>query len=722
MTSRARRESVRHAVQVILFLCAVAGAGMLYLLATASANTPLLSEYYSLLLALNGVVVACLLALVVYLVAALARRLRAGKFGSKLTLRLVLFFSLAAVLPGTLVYAVSVQFLGTSIDSWFTAKVDRALEGGINLGRNSLDSMLKDLSKIAEAMAAALAERPEEDHLSALNNLREQAQVQEASLFNHRGQVLAFSGSERAELLPQAPAPMVLRQVRGQQPYTAVETDPEAGLFLRAAVPVNMFGITSDILILQLLHPVPRQIAADAELIQTGYRDYQELLLSRPGLKKLFALTLTVTLLLALLSALVLAFLFSERLSAPLSILAEGTRAVAQGDFSQREASKSHDELGVLTQSFNTMTSQLKEARESVQERELELSTAKGFLENILASLSAGVLVFDETLKLRSANPSAERILAADTSSLRGAPLTHWNAPSLQPLAETIVAGFRDSPAWEKQVEFSGKSGNQVVLARGTSMPEGAEPGYVVVFDDITHLLQAQRYAAWGEVARRLAHEIKNPLTPIQLSAERLQRKLAVKLGQSEADVLERATSTIVTQVGALKHMVDAFSQYARLPEPRFVRLDCNQVMREVVAMYEASNAPVKLKLDARVSAIRGDSAQLRQLLHNLLQNALDSATSSADPLIMARSHASVDNVTLEIEDNGPGFPEAMLSRAFEPYVTSKEKGTGLGLAIVKKIVEEHHGRVSIENISPRGARVSIVFPAAPELEQRKTG
>ncbi len=720
VTSRSRRESVRRVVQIILLLCTAAGAGMLYLLATGSANTSFLSEYYPLLLGLNGVVLACLLALVIYLVLALAKRLRAGKFGSKLTLRLVLFFSLAAVLPGTLVYVVSVQFLSTSIDSWFTVKVDRALEGGINLGRNSLDSMLKDLSKIAEAMAAALAERPEEDHLSTLNALREQAQVQEASLFNTRGQVLAFSGSERAEMLPQSPAPLVLRQVRSQQPYTAVESDPEKGLFLRAAVPVNMFGFTSDVLILQLLHPVPRHLAADAELIQTGYRDYQELLLSRPGLKKLFGLTLTLTLLLALLSALVLAFLFSERLSAPLSILAEGTRAVAKGDFSQREASKSHDELGVLTQSFNTMTRQLEEARESVQKREHELSTAKGFVESILASLSAGVLVFDESFKLRSTNPSAGRILGVDASSLHDTLLSEWKGASLQAVAETVLAAFADSPAWEKQVEFSGKSGNQVLLARGTKLPGGAT--HVIVFDDITHLLQAQRYAAWGEVARRLAHEIKNPLTPIQLSAERLQRKLAVKLNQSEADVLKRATSTIVSQVGALKHMVDAFSQYARLPEPRLAQLDCNQVLREVIAMYEASNAPVKLNLEAALPLIRGDSGQLRQLLHNLLQNALDSVASVPEPSIVARTHALADGVLLEVEDNGPGLPEALLNRAFEPYVTSKEKGTGLGLPIVKKIVEEHHGRVNIENVAPAGARVSIYFPAAPEVPRRMTG
>ena len=724
MTARSRRERVRIAVQAILILCSVAGIAMLYLLAKASANTSFLAEHYPLLLAMNGVIVACLLALLVYLVVALARRLRAGKFGSKLTLRLVLFFSLAAVLPGTLVYAVSVKFLATSIESWFTVKVDRALEGGINLGRNSLDNMLKDLAKVAEAMAATLAERPEQDHFSALNALREQAQVQEAALFNQRGQVLAFSGSERAELLPQAPAPMVLRQVRAQQPYTSVDSDPEKGLFLRAAVPVNMFGFTSDVFILQLLHSVPRHLAADAELLQMGYRDYQELLLSRPGLKKLFGLTLTLTLLLALLSALVLAFLFSERLSAPLSILAEGTRAVAKGDFSPREASKRHDELGVLTQSFNTMTRQLDEARASVQKREEELSTAKAFLESILASLSAGVLVFDETFKLRSSNPSAGRMLGADPASLHDTALPQWSerGASLKATAETILSGFRDSPAWEKQVEFPGKSGNQVLLARGTRLPGGAEPGYVIVFDDITHLLQAQRYAAWGEVARRLAHEIKNPLTPIQLSAERLQRKLFAKLAESEASVLERATSTIVNQVGALKHMVDAFSQYAKLPEPRFAELDCNQVLREVIAMYEASNAPVRLSLESTVPLIRGDAAQLRQLLHNLLQNGLDSVAAVADPMIFVRTREQGDGVLVEVEDNGPGFPDGLIDRAFEPYVTTKEKGTGLGLAIVKKIVEEHHGNVAIENISPRGARVSMYFPAAPTVQRLKTG
>jgi nitrogen fixation/metabolism regulation signal transduction histidine kinase len=258
------------------------------------------------------------------------------------------------------------------------------------------------------------------------------------------------------------------------------------------------------------------------------------------------------------------------------------------------------------------------------------------------------------------------------------------------------------------------------LLARGTRLPGGGDEGYVIVFDDITHLLQAQRYAAWGEVARRLAHEIKNPLTPIQLSAERLQRKLGAKLGQSEAAVLDRATSTIVTQVGALKHMVDAFSQYAKLPEPRFTELDCNQVLREVIAMYEASNAPVRLALDLDAPLIRGDAAQLRQLLHNLLQNGLDSVAAVSEPSIVVRTHARADAVLLVVEDNGPGIPDALVSRAFEPYVTTKEKGTGLGLAIVKKIVEEHHGTIHIENISPKGARVSVYFPATPEMQQRK--
>jgi len=689
----------------------------LFLLATASANTALFAEHYSLLLLLNGGIAVVLALLVLYQLFSLRSRLRAGIFGSKLTLRLVLLFALMAILPGALIYGVSVQFLAKSIESWFEVRIDKALEGGLNLGRGVLDNMLRDLRGKADAMALSLSVRPPAEHLALLNTLREQAGVQEISLFSQRGKLIAVAGTARIDLLPDAPSAAALRQMRLQQGYSAIDALPDRGLYLRVLMPVNTASLTEDARVLQLLQPVPQQLAQDAEIVQTGYREYQELTLSRHGLKRLYGITLTLTLLLALLSSLALAFLLSDRLSAPLNALVEGTRAVAQGDFSQRAAVASRDELGMLTQSFNSMTHQLEDARAQAERNQQQLAHAKAYLESILANLSAGVLAFDERLCLRSANPSASLILGVDCSALTGSSIRDWGERhvTLQGLAQAVEEGF-DRPGaleWEHQVERDTATGTQVLLLRGTRLPRGAEAGSLVVFDDITHLLQAQRDAAWAEVARRLAHEIKNPLTPIQLSAERLQLKLAPKLAPGDVDMLARSTQTIVKQVAALKRMVDAFSQYAKTPEPAMRGIDLNALVGEVLALYESLGSTVRLELSKDLPVIVGDAVQLRQVIHNLLQNAQDALAGSENPCIVVSTAARDDSVCFSVTDNGSGFPEHLMKRAFEPYVTTKPRGTGLGLVIVKKIVEEHGGQVTIASVAPRGATVTISLPRA---------
>jgi PAS domain S-box-containing protein len=712
-------------MRYLLVLCAGLGAVALFLLATTSANTALFAEYYTALLALNGAIAAILAALVVYQLLTLRARLRAGVFGTKLTLRLVLLFALMAVVPGALVYGVSVQFLAKSIESWFEVRIDKALEAGLNLGRGALDNMLRDLTAKADAMALQLSVRPPAEHLSALSALREQAGVQEATLYSQRGKVIAFAGNERVGLMPEAPDAAALRQIRLQQTYGAIEAIPERGLYLRVLAPVNVLSLSEDTRVLQLLQPVPPQLAQDAEVVQSGYREYQELTLSRRGLKRFYGITLTLTLLLALLGALAAAFLLSDRLSAPLNALVEGTRAVAQGDFTQRAAVDSRDELGLLTQSFNSMTRQLSEARSQAERNQAQVAHAKAYLESILANLSAGVLAFDEKLRLRSANPSAAHILGVDCAPLAGRELSQWAAhdASLGALANVIAAAFARGKAegWEEQVERAARGGSQVLLLRGTRLTAGADTGHVVVFDDVTHLLQAQRDAAWAEVARRLAHEIKNPLTPIQLSAERLQLKLAAKLAAPDADMLSRSTRTIVNQVAALKRMVDAFSQYARTPEPAMHELDLNALVQEVLTLYESLGSSIRLELARDLPPVVGDPAQLRQVIHNLLQNAQDALADAAEPGIVISSEASAGMVRFSVTDNGSGFPEHLMRRAFEPYVTTKPKGTGLGLVIVKKIVEEHGGEVAISNVAPRGARVTISLPAAAAGLDRKT-
>jgi nitrogen fixation/metabolism regulation signal transduction histidine kinase len=703
-------------MKLLITLVLLLGAVMLYLLSSVSADTPLFSGDLPLLLGLGVGLVLVLMLVVGYQLLVLRRRLKARVFGSKLTLRLVLLFALVAVLPGALVYGVSVQFLSRSIESWFDVRVDKALEGGLRLGRVTLDNMLKELRAKAESMTLELTERSPRRRLATLNTLREKSGVHEATLLGPDGSVMAFSGADPTGLVPELPSPSVVRQVRMQQPYSAIEAVGDGGLQLRVLVPVNdVSGTTS---LLQLVQPVPPHLARDAQTVQEIYRDYQELSLSRQGLQRLFALTLTLSLLLALLSALLLAIVFSERLSAPLGILAAGTRAVAQGDFSPRHTVKTHDELGLLTESFNTMTMQLADVRAEAQRNQEQLAAAKAYLESVLGNLSTGVMSFDSEFRLRSANLSAVQIFGVDVGALLGAPPHEWGErePRLAAVGQIVHEAFQQArpEVWEQQAELSGAAGTQVLLLRGSRLTAGVESGMVLVFDDITRLLQAQRLAAWGEVAQRLAHEIKNPLTPIQLSAERLQRRLADKLSEQEAEILQRSTQTIVNQVAALKGMVDAFSQYARSPEADLQRLDLNQLIRDVLGLYESSRPALQLDLAGNLPYISGDAAKLRQVIHNLLQNAEQAVAEVAVPRIVLRTDMARDGVRLIIQDNGPGFPEALMGRVFEPYVTTKAKGTGLGLAIVKKIVEEHSGGIAIVNLPSSGASVTVTLPLAP--------
>jgi nitrogen fixation/metabolism regulation signal transduction histidine kinase len=710
------------AVRYVLRGCACLGTIFLFLLATASANTALFARSYNLLLVLNGVMVAALMGLVGYQLLRLRRNLRAGVFGSRLAARLVVLFALVAVLPGALLYGVSVQFLGKSIESWFDVRVDRALEGGLNLGRGALDYLLKETTNKATQLALTLQE-PEAGNMAArLNRASEQAGVYEAALFSASGGVLAVAGVSGSTLTPEPPPAQATRRARLQQTYSAIEQMGDQGLMLRVVVPVNSADPLEPMRLLQVVEPVPKQLQQDAEQVQAGYRDYQEISFSRTALKRLYALTLTLTLLLALVTSLGLAVVLSEQFSRPLGLLAEGTRAVAQGDFSRRHPVQSRDELGVLTESFNTMTARLAQAQQKEEEDRHAIETTRAYLESVLGNLSTGVLAFDSEFRLRTVNPSAAVILQQPLADLIDVPLADWGKrlPALSSFAELVAASFGSgrNGQWQVQAEMSVSNLTRVLLMRGSGLPGEPAPGCVVVFDDVSELVQAQRDAAWGEVARRLAHEIKNPLTPIQLSAERLAVKLAGKLDGADEQALMRGTQTIVAQVAAMKHMVDDFAIYARQPRPGGMQpVDLNALLLEVLALYENLRPHVSLKLTEDQTVVHGEPTRLRQVFHNLIQNAIDAQTEVAEPAFEFSVERRGTELALSLADRGGGFPEDMMRRAFEPYVTTKAKGTGLGLAIVKKIVEEHHGRVSIENRQPRGAVVTLYFP----LEGTKT-
>ncbi|MEB2331705.1 ATP-binding protein [Nitrosomonas europaea] len=712
-------------MKYVIFVVAGLSAVMLYLLASAGANTEFFERHYRWLIVSITIFLLLLIGVVGFLLGRLRHRLKTGEFGSKLALRLLMVFSLMAILPGVLIYSISVQFLEKSIESWFDVKVDRALEGGLTLGQTVLDNLLEELQKKAQVAALDLAE-PASFPLTVLNQLLIQSQIQEATLFNQEGKVIAFTSLDDAVLFPEIPNTEAMRHIRMQKNYSAVETLADNTLYLRVLVPVNVLSAEEDIRVLQVLQRVPPSIARNAEIVQAGFSDYQELMLSRQGLTRLYSATLTLALLLALFSALACAFLISEKLSAPLGLLAEGTRAVAQGDFSRRHQVHSTDEFGILTESFNLMTEQLAAARTIAQQHQQEVENARAYLENILANLSSGVIVFDKALRIRAVNQSAEQILQIPLISFEGLTVEECaeQESGLRLLAAEIRGGFDSEEAgeWQRQVLHFTADKEQVLLLRGSRLPQASGGGGVVVFDDITSLLQVQRTVAWGEVARRLAHEIKNPLTPIQLSAERLQHKLVSKLDEPDAKILKRSTETIVSQVEALKRMVNEFREYARVPELELCQVDVNRLVREVLALYQMSDntenespqPPITLELAGEISPVRGDPARLRQVIHNLLQNAQDALAGMEDARITVQTRSVSNGIELSVIDNGKGFPEQVRAHAFEPYVTTKPRGTGLGLPIVKKIVDEHSGTIKIQNVQPHGAQISITLPALP--------
>jgi len=685
-------------MRLLLLIGAALAGVLLFLLSTASANTTLFARHYPLLLGLNAVLAALLAALVAWQVAALVRRLRAREFGSRLTLRMLVMLAVMALVPGALVYTVSVQFLAKSIESWFDVKVDAALEGGLNLSQSALDQMLAEMQGKARTMALELADRPPAQQVVLLNRLREQAGVQEAVIVSAGGRVIASASGDVSRLVPELPSPQKLRPARG---YSSVDAPAGKPLALRVLVPVvGAASAEEPRTYLQLRHSVPEEFGRSAEAVEAAYRDYRELALARQGLKSIYIVTLTLALSMALLVAIALAVILASRLAEPLANLARATRAVARGDYGSEAPVTSRDELGVLTESFNSMMRQLEEARRGVEANRAALETAKARLENILANLSAGALVFDRELALSISNHGARAILGE----------------GLEAFAADMGEQFRTrgERPWQLELDLAGKA----LHARGAPLPQATGGGYVLVFDDVTQLVQAQRATAWAEVARRLAHEIKNPLTPIQLSAERLEMKLAGKLAPEDAEALARGTRTIVNQVAALKGMVDDFRDYARLPAPAPAPLDLNALVAEVLALYETSRAPIARSLAPGLPPVWADSVQIRQVLHNLVQNAQDALESrkgavAESPAIEVRTEVAGERVRLSVSDNGGGFPEEMMARIFEPYVSTKPRGTGLGLAIVKKIVDEHRGEVAIENRSGRGASVSVLLPLA---------
>jgi len=750
---------MRILLRVALIIGAISGLALLGLLAWSTGNASRFARYYDTLLVLNGIFALALFVWVVALTTRLVRQIRRRQFGARLTARFALAFALIGVVPGALIYTVSVQFMSRSIESWFNVRVDSALESGLNLGRAALDSLLADMDAKARAMAAELNNTADRDIPLALTRLRESSGVQDVMVFTGSGRLVAFSTDQYGQLLPEIPPATVLNQLRLGRGYSAAEADDSgvAGsknhLLLRVVIPLNsparfdsLTSLQSEPRWLQLLQPVPAPIADNANRVQQGFRDYQELALSRLGLRKLYGITLTLSLLLAVFAAIAVALSLSKRLVRPLLRLAAGTQAVGVGDYRPLPEPPERDEVGQLTRSFNAMTRQLDEARHMVESNRRQLERSNVYLESVLSNLSSGVLVFDEGFRVTTVNQGAQSILQADLRSVIGRPLE--TVDGMLEFIQIVRQAFAQHAAvgserlhWQQQFEItlapaadSGEAPQPLtLLARGTHLRvDGRGNGYLVVFDDITEVISANRTVAWGEVARRLAHEIKNPLTPIQLSAERLAMKLADRLQPADRQMLERSTNTIVNQVGSLKQMVDDFREYARTPPAVMQSIDFNALVADVLSLYgwepgertaTRHGAPalnLEVELEPGLPNIEGDPTQLRQVIHNLLSNARDAIAEQGEQgrvrvatQLMGGGSGGENAqpaVRFTVADSGQGFSPKVMQRAFEPYVTTKAHGTGLGLAIVRKIIEEHGGKIDLANRKEGGARVSILL------------
>lgn len=745
----------RRALPIATAITGIFALALLVLLSTATSNTTFFDNYFIWLYAANVVVGVCLLLVIVTLVVVITIRWKKGRFGTRLIAKLAMIFGLVGVVPGLILYGVSLQFVSRSIDTWFDVKVESALEAGLELGRATLSASLQELQDEGRIVADQVQRIPNQaspaELTLLLSRMRDQFGIQEITVFNARQAVVATASSSVASSMAVAPSAEIMSQANKVNGVGFIEElQGTQDYRLKAVIPLvkekssgQGFGLSlqyqRELWYLQLIKRVPDEITKNTLAVQAAYSDYQEKSLGRTGLRQMYIGTLTLTLFFALFVAVTLALLLGRQLARPLLMLLRGTQAVAQGDLSPKPELDTGDELGMLTRQFNVMTRQLADTRTSLQE-------SKAFLETVLSNLTAGVCIFDDGFKLVSSNTGADTIFRHDLTQLTGKALSQ--IPALAEFEAAVKEGFAamqmtigpgasaELPAtkapdqisnrvWQKQIQLHASSEfdqelGVTIFVRGTELAPGLN---MIVFDDITDVVTAQRSIAWSEVARRLAHEIKNPLTPIQLSAERLQQKLAGKVSPEQEEMMNRSTATIIGQVEAMKQMVNDFRDFAKTPAPQLRTVSINQLIQEILVLYEGS--PMEVSLDPACPEILGDPTQLRQVIHNLLQNAQDSTlegqrtgasvaiTTEAVPYKQANG-VMQKAVRFSIADSGTGFPAKILARAFEPYVTTKTKGTGLGLAVVKKIVDDHGAKIEIRNRMQGdavvGAQVSILF------------
>lgn len=686
-------------------------------------NPELFNQYYSSLLIFNALGLIGLIVLILVNLKRLIRQFKNHVIGSRMTVRLVIIFSLLSVTPVLIVYSFSLDFLHRGIDSWFDLRVEQALDDSLELSRLALDVRMRELLNTTEIVADELSETSDAELPFDIDQLRERINANELTLLTRKGSIIASSSNDIKDLVPEIPGDSILLQLSRTKSYIGLDVIKNTELLIRAVALLPTTKLDKETRIIQALYPISERMNDLAESVQSSFIEYKELSYLREQLKISFIIILTLVLLFSIFSAVWAAFYSARKLSAPVKDLAEGTQAIAKGNYNTRLPIPSNDELGFLVASFNDMTDKISQARDTASQSQQEAESQRTYLETVLTRLSSGVMVFDKNKNLEKLNVSATDILQVEMNSVENKNITsltkeHSRLDSFfECISSNIEEGLDD---WREQIILTDKTGNQNLIINGATLIEtdNTISGYVIVFDEITALIQGQRDAAWSEMARRLAHEIKNPLTPIQLAAERLRHKYLPKMDTEDAHMLDRMTNTIIQQVETMKDMVNNFSDYARSPEynPQEIRIE--HLIHEGIDLFANldGNNRIDIDIESNLPAIIGDEKKLRQVFNNLLANAIDANSDSEDNdlKISAKKIKKEGNDILEIRvtDSGGGIDQSVINNLFEPYITTKQKGTGLGLAIVKKIIDEHMGSVWLENnIQQKGACAVVRLP-----------
>lgn len=712
---------------LLLLICIPAS---LLMMSDALKDSSQFSRFYRDLFIFTVIALCSLVTLILLKLKTLVYEYRKRVPGTQMTIKMICMFTALSVTPVLIVYFFSLNFLHQGIDSWFDLRTEEALDNSLQLSKLSLGGRMKELLKQTEQIAEEIAELPDADIPSRINILRERINAKEITLFDRKGTIITSSAQDAASIIPDRPSETTLLQLQQGGSYTAIDNAIKTGLHIRVVLNVPNISLGDGSRIMQALYPLSEKTNKLTNSIQTSYIKYRELSYLREKLKLSLILILTLVLLFSILAAIWTAFYFSRRHVGPLRDMVEGTKAIAEGDYHTHIVATKNDELGFLVSSFNEMARKIAQARDLASHSQKEVEAQQTYLEAVLGRLSSGVLVFDQNSVLRTANVSAGNILGVPPGALReGETLTniYTQYHHLAPMWDTILSHTDTVADWREQIIFFGGSGRQVLICSGTPhfLTKGEDTGYVIVFDDITKLIQAQKNAVWSEMARRLAHEIKNPLTPIQLATERLRQKYLINMDQQDADILNRLTNTIIQQVATIKEMTDTFSEYARTSEIKQREIDINALIKEVVDLFTGldQRAELILELEPDLPKINADISKLRQVLNNVLKNAFD-ACENTHPLVLRIaskriSTAGKEHIEISISDSGTGIDKDIIDQIFEPYVTTKTKGTGLGLAIVKKIVEEHNGVVSLEN-NPDGIGTKTMI-RLPTIQRQNT-